>query len=265
MRAEAEEGLSRGSLVPILFDPVRPPLAFRRIQTKDVTDGLTTEIQGDLVAAITRVIGTPGTSAVGSQYDSVADHEQEVRYTMSADDVRIAWAQTGEGPPIVRVINWASNLETEWSEPGTRRFIDMLSESFKLIRYNGRGSGLSETRPEFTYSFDERYSDLEAVMSACAEKRVIVFGISEGAPAAVAWAAQNPERTSYLVLLGAANVHPVDEDVLADREWLFRMVEAIPLLAREQSLVVAGLQAIGQQLPISILGIVSPLMSLLTP
>jgi len=225
VRTEAEEGLSRGALVPILIDPVRPPLAFRRIQAQDVSGGLNEETQTDLVNAVARVAGVADEPTAAKEYDEVADHEQEIRYTTSEDGNRIAWARTGNGPALVRVINWGSNLETEWSQKGPRRFIDMLSSSFKLIRYNGRGGGLSETRPEFTYSFEERYRDLEAVMAACGEDKVIILGISEGGPAAVKWAADNPERVSQLVLLGAANLIPPPGNFESNR-WMYEMVEA---------------------------------------
>lgn len=231
VRTEAQEGMDRGVLVPILLDSVRPPLAFRRIQAQDISDGLTPDAQGDLTQAVSRAAGkasAPGADeGIARGNDASAHTEQEVRFTRAADGVRIAWARTGSGPPLVRVINWASNLETEWSQPSMRNYIDLLSEKFTLIRYNGRGGGLSERRPDFTFEFGERYSDLEAVIEACGEERVALFGISEGAPAAVTWAARNPERVSHLVLLGAANVLRRDNETsLAGSEWLPQMVAA---------------------------------------
>lgn len=230
VRTEAQEGMDRGALVPILLDAVRPPLAFRRIQAQDVSAGLTQESQSDLTQAVSRAAGKPsasrGEAGIARGEDASKHSEQEVRFTRAADGVRVAWARTGSGPALVRVINWASNLETEWSVPGMRNFIDLLSETFTLIRYNGRGGGLSERRRDFTFDFEERYADLEAVMEACGEERVILLGISEGGPAAVTWAARNPERVSHLVLLGGANMMPLDEAGLAAIDWLPPMVAA---------------------------------------
>jgi len=226
VRAEAEEGMSRSALVPILIDPVRPPLAFRRIQAQDVSSGFDEGAKSDLVDAVTRMLGNPTNTPRSPAYDSVTDQEQEIRYTRSSDKNRLAWTKTGSGPALVRVLNWSSNLEREWTQESSRRFIDMLSSCFTYIRYNGRGGGLSETRPEFTYSFAERYRDFEAVMEACGEDKVIVFGISEGAPTAITWAARNPERVSHLVLLGAANCIPIPRDHAAKLEWFHKTIEA---------------------------------------
>ncbi|MBT8147910.1 MAG: alpha/beta fold hydrolase [Gammaproteobacteria bacterium] len=226
VRAEAEEGLTRGALVPVLIDPVRPPLAFRRIQAQDISGGFNDSAKTDLVKAVSRMLDSPANPAPSPAYDSAVNHEQEIRYTRSSDRNRLAWTRTGNGPPLVRVLNWSSNLEREWSQESSRRFIDMLSSCFTYIRYNGRGGGLSETRPEFTYHFEERYRDFEAVMQACGEEKVIVFGVSEGAPTAVTWAANNPDRVTHLILLGAGNCIPIPEDRAHKLEWFYKTIEA---------------------------------------
>ena len=226
VRAEAEEGLSRNALVPVLLDPVRPPLAFRRIQAQDICNGLSVEAQADLVTAVSRMVGDPADQTESATYDASVNQEQEIRYTRSADQNRLAWTRTGTGPALVRVLNWSSNLESEWSLASSRQFIDLLSKNFSYIRYNGRGGGLSETRPEFSYSFEERYRDLDAIMDACGEDKVVVFGISEGAPTAVTWAANNPDRVTHLVLLGAANCIPVPDSEASKFEWFHKTIEA---------------------------------------
>jgi len=226
VRTEAEEGMTRSALVPILIDPVRPPLAFRRIQAQDISNGFNESAKSDLVDAVTRMLGSPTNTVKSPNYDAVANHEQEISYTRSSDKNRLAWTMTGNGPALVRVLNWSSNLEHEWSQESSRRFIDMLSSCFTYIRYNGRGGGLSETKPEFSYSFEERYRDFEAVMDACGEDKVIIFGVSEGAPTAVTWAANNPDRVTHLVLLGAANCIPVPEENTHQVEWFYKTIEA---------------------------------------
>ena len=59
-------------------------------------------------------------------------------------NIKIAYAQTGEGLPILKTGNWLTHLETDSENFIWRHLIEAFSEDFKLIRYDGRGCGLSE-------------------------------------------------------------------------------------------------------------------------
>jgi pimeloyl-ACP methyl ester carboxylesterase/DNA-binding winged helix-turn-helix (wHTH) protein len=125
---------------------------------------------------------------------------QEIRYCSTVDGVNVAWASLGRGPALVRALGWFSNLEYEWAWPHARRFWETLGEGRRLIRYDGRGMGLSD--PCRTFSPELRLRDLEAVVDASDERRVDLVGLSEGCSTAVHFAVRHPGRVRRLVLYG---------------------------------------------------------------
>jgi pimeloyl-ACP methyl ester carboxylesterase/DNA-binding winged helix-turn-helix (wHTH) protein len=127
--------------------------------------------------------------------------EQEIRFCTTGDGVGIAYATTGAGPPFVKVANWLSHLEFDWRSPIWRHWIRELSRDHLLVRYDERGCGLSDLQPA-DFSFEGWLRDLEAVVDALGLERFPLLGISQGGPAAIAYAARHPERISHLVLYG---------------------------------------------------------------
>jgi pimeloyl-ACP methyl ester carboxylesterase/DNA-binding winged helix-turn-helix (wHTH) protein len=125
---------------------------------------------------------------------------QEIRFCRTVDGVNIAWATLGRGPALVRALGWFSNLEYEWTWPHARRFWETLGEDRRLIRYDGRGMGLSD--PCRTFSPELRLRDLEAVVDASGERRIDLVGLSEGCGTAVNFAVRHPGRVRRLVLYG---------------------------------------------------------------
>src|SRR5262245_10243430 len=124
---------------------------------------------------------------------------QRIRFCMSRDDARIAFATAGEGPPLVRVNNWFTHLELDWENPVWRHWSDALAERRTLVRYDPRGSGLSD-RDATDFSLDARVADLEAVGDALELRRFPLLRLCQGGAIAVAYAARHPERVSRLVL-----------------------------------------------------------------
>jgi pimeloyl-ACP methyl ester carboxylesterase/DNA-binding winged helix-turn-helix (wHTH) protein len=125
---------------------------------------------------------------------------QEIRFCRTVDGANIAWASLGSGPPLVRAFGWFSNLEYEWAWLRARRFWEMLGEGRRLIRYDGRGMGLSDPWQEF--SPELRLRDLEAVVTASGEQRLDLVGLSEGCATAISFAVRNPSSVRRLVLYG---------------------------------------------------------------
>jgi hypothetical protein len=76
--------------------------------------------------------------------------EPETRYARSGG-LRIAYQVTGEGPDLVMVPGLTSDLEVQWRDPGYRRFVRSLSSFCRLVRFDKRGTGLSECRTARTY------------------------------------------------------------------------------------------------------------------
>src|SRR5262249_48515921 len=125
-----------------------------------------------------------------------------VRYARSGD-LSIAYQVSGNGPiDLVLVPGWVSHLEKDWNEPHHARFLDRLGSITRLIRFDKRGTGLSD-RPPGVPDLESRMDDVRAVMDAAGSERAILFGYSEGAPMAILFAATFPERVRALVLYGA--------------------------------------------------------------
>lgn len=126
---------------------------------------------------------------------------QTLRFCTSSDGVRLAYATTGSGPPLVKAANWLSHLEYDWQSPIWRHWIEGLSRRHTLVRYDTRGCGLSDRGPA-EISFETWVRDLEAVVDAMELERFVLLGISQGAGIAIAYAIRHPERVSRLVLYG---------------------------------------------------------------
>lgn len=127
--------------------------------------------------------------------------QQEIHFCRSADHVRIAYALSGQGPPLVKAANYLTHLEHDWSSPVWRHWMQALSETNRLIRYDARGSGLSDWDVA-TYNMDAWVRDLEAVTDALGLERFDLLGISQGSAVCVAYAVKHPERVSHIILYG---------------------------------------------------------------
>src|SRR5262245_35856245 len=142
-----------------------------------------------------------GETASASDQRRRASTRQELRYCTTADGVRLAYASSGSGPPLVKASNWLTHLDFEWDSPIWRHWWTALSQHRRVIRYDERGNGLSQ-RDVTDVSFDTWVQDLETVVDAAQLDRFALLGISRGASIAIAYAVRHPERVSELVLYG---------------------------------------------------------------
>lgn len=126
---------------------------------------------------------------------------QTVRYTSSVDDTQIAYAISGTGPPLMRAGHFLTHLEKDARNSVFRSSIEMFSAHHKLIRYDQRGTGLSQTDVE-ELSIEAYANDLLAVADAVGLDRFPIFATSQGVPIAIHFAATHPSRVSRLVLCG---------------------------------------------------------------
>lgn len=127
--------------------------------------------------------------------------EQQIRFCTAPDGVRIAYATSGCGPPLVKTANWLTHLELDWNSPVWRHWMRELSRDFTLVRYDERGCGISDRQAD-DLSFDAWVRDLEVVVEELGLERFPLFGVSQGCAVAVAYAVRHPERVSALVLYG---------------------------------------------------------------
>jgi len=149
--------------------------------------------------------------------------EQQVRFCKTSDGVRIAYAVTGQGPPLVRSLGWFTHLEHEEETPYWGHINAHLARGHTLVRYDGRGMGLSD-RAVTDFSLEGKVLDLEAVVDAAGLDSFAVFGISEGGPTAVAYAVRHPERVQRLVLYGSSPAFNRMTDSERGRELFETMV-----------------------------------------
>ena len=126
---------------------------------------------------------------------------QEIRYTTARDGVRIAYADVGAGPVLLKAANWLSHLEFEWESPIWRHWITGLAQKHRYIRYDQRSNGLSD-RSVDDVSFEAMTGDLEAVADVVAADQFALLGVSQGCAMAIDYAVRHPDRVSHLILYG---------------------------------------------------------------
>jgi len=127
--------------------------------------------------------------------------QQKVQFCKTSDGVQIAFAVQGDGYPLVFVPGWVSHLELVLESPGFLESIQDLTRDFMLVRYDKRGTGLSD-RGVTDFGLESRLRDVEAVVDRLGLRRYAIHGVSEGGPVAIGHAARHPDRVSHLVLQG---------------------------------------------------------------
>ncbi|MDP2674152.1 MAG: adenylate/guanylate cyclase domain-containing protein [Dehalococcoidia bacterium] len=125
--------------------------------------------------------------------------EPRIQYAKTSDGVNIAFWTLGEGIPFVHMPMTAfSHGELEWQFAEMRRWYERLAHKRKLVRYDGRGSGLSD-RNVTNYSLEAHMLDLEAVVDGLGLERFALFASLHLGPVAIAYTARHPERVSHLL------------------------------------------------------------------
>ena len=126
----------------------------------------------------------------------------DVRYVKSGS-THIAYQVTGDGPiDLVFVPGYVTHMELQWRLPGFDVFLTELSRFSRLIRFDKRGTGMSDPVVGAP-SLETRMDDVRAVLDAVGSRRAALYGLSEGAAMAILFAATYPERTAALVLRSA--------------------------------------------------------------
>jgi pimeloyl-ACP methyl ester carboxylesterase len=125
----------------------------------------------------------------------------DTQYAKSGD-VHVAYQVMGSGPlDLVHIPGFVSHLEVQLEEPRIVRFYERLSSFCRLIRFDKRGTGLSD-RIGAIPTLEERMDDVRAVMDTVGSERAALLGFSEGGPMSILFAATYPHRTAGLVLCG---------------------------------------------------------------
>ena len=135
----------------------------------------------------------------------------ETRYARSGE-INIAYQVVGDGPiDLVFVPGFISHLDLQWADPRIARFLDKLASFSRVIIFDKRGTGLSDPVAA-PAPLEDRMDDVRAVMDAAGSERAALFGLSEGGPMSVLFAATYPERTRALILCGTFSTGTLDPD-----------------------------------------------------
>jgi DNA-binding CsgD family transcriptional regulator/pimeloyl-ACP methyl ester carboxylesterase len=147
--------------------------------------------------------------------------EPIIRYVSTVDGVSIAYWTLGQGPPLVQLPGLPhSHIRIEWETPEWRRGYELTATTRTMVRYDGRGTGLSQ-RDVKDFSLDAMIADLDAVVTNLDAEKVALKGIINTCPVAIAYAARYPERVSELILwvpVVDASVHIDNPQLRAARQ-----------------------------------------------
>jgi pimeloyl-ACP methyl ester carboxylesterase len=120
----------------------------------------------------------------------------------SCGDLSLAYQVFGDGPvELVFAGSFVSHVELFWTLPEFEAFMERLSTFCRVVLFDKAGVGLSDPVPQVR-TLDDRATEIEAVMDAVGFRQAVIFGVSEGGPAAMVFAAKRPERTRALILTG---------------------------------------------------------------
>jgi pimeloyl-ACP methyl ester carboxylesterase/DNA-binding winged helix-turn-helix (wHTH) protein len=128
--------------------------------------------------------------------------EQAITFCKTKDGFNIAVSTAGEGEVLVRTTHWLSHVEYDWHSPVTAPSLHSLAGFSRLVRYDGRGIGLSD-RTVPLVSPATLQLDLEAVVDSLGLERFALLGTSQGAAIALTYAARHPDRVSKVIVHGS--------------------------------------------------------------
>ena len=127
--------------------------------------------------------------------------EPRIEYATTGDGYSLAYWAMGSGVPLVTpppAAPW-SNIQRELDIPEWRHWYEHQIEIARVVRYDGRGAGLSD-RDVTTVNRATDLADLEAVVDAAGLKRFALFGMFYAGLTAMEYAVKHPDRVSHLIL-----------------------------------------------------------------
>ena len=148
------------------------------------------------------LLSAPTSPAVKSESEFDLKDQSDVRYVLSKDGVSIAHASVGNEYPLAFANSWMTHLTKDWdSLNSVRPYLTDLSKTFRLIRYDQRGNGMSDWK-NVVIEFERMVDDLECVIDCYPYEKVAVYGASQAASVSIAYAIRRPEKVSHLILYG---------------------------------------------------------------
>ena len=176
--------------------------------------GLAREVQASGVAGTAK----PERLADGSASGPSALPRQAVTFSQTDDGTNLAVASVGSGPVLVRAAHWGTHVEYDLQNPLTSPLLRRLAGHFHLVRYDGRGTGLSDWSVG-EISLETFLDDLETVVNSLALERFALLGMHSGAAVSIAYAVRHPQRVSKLVLFGGYAQGHQQRNLSRDADW----------------------------------------------
>jgi pimeloyl-ACP methyl ester carboxylesterase/DNA-binding winged helix-turn-helix (wHTH) protein len=127
--------------------------------------------------------------------------DQQIQFFTTSDGARIAYHIGGKGPVLVRTIHWLNHLDFEWKTPLRRQWLMEVMRHNTLLRYDQRGSGLSDWNIS-DFSFERTVQDFEEMVDAAGLEKFSILGGCQGAAVGIAYAVRHPERVTKLIING---------------------------------------------------------------
>lgn len=126
---------------------------------------------------------------------------QVIRFCTARDGTRIAWSSAGQGPPVIKLANWFTHLEYDWTSPVRAHLLRFFARDHTLVCYDERGNGLSDREID-TPNLEAFVEDLESVAAAAGHERFSLLAISQGCAVAAAYATRYPDKVSRMIFHG---------------------------------------------------------------
>ena len=112
-----------------------------------------------------------------------------VTHYAKSGDVHIGYQVFSSGPiDLVLIPGFVSHIESYWEQPDFAHWFLRLGSFARVVMFDKRGTGLSD-RVGMLPTLEERMDDARAVMDAVGSERAALFGVSEGGPMSLLFAA----------------------------------------------------------------------------
>ncbi|MGH9185459.1 MAG: adenylate/guanylate cyclase domain-containing protein [Acidimicrobiales bacterium] len=125
----------------------------------------------------------------------------ETQYAQGRDGL-LAYQVVGQGPvDLVFLSGVTSHVDLRWDTPANDHFLRRLASFSRVIAFDRRGTGASDRlASDVLPTWEEWAEDLTVVVDAAGSKSAVIFGVLDGGPMAMVFAATHPDRTTALVL-----------------------------------------------------------------
>jgi pimeloyl-ACP methyl ester carboxylesterase len=151
--------------------------------------------------------------------------KQDIRFCKTVDGVTIAYSTMGQGPPLVIPPQFVTHLEADLVEGPLAEVYEALAQRYTVVRFDKRGTGLSEREVSALSSDEDFIPDLEAVVNELRLQKFALYGLSAGGRLSLHYYAKHPGRVSHLVFYGT-NAKGSDNERRKQREVALAVIRA---------------------------------------